>query len=125
MEEVETFVFRRISQEFPQLDIDDIHELMDIVAKNYELNEDNVVKIEKYISEKIIVDDRKSFINTDLDLYHQCCESNVDDGEAAMNDYIERFKEKYGFSAWKTRGYFSDPEKFDCGKYKEVFVWCE
>lgn len=123
-EEVEDFVRTQLEKQFPQLDIDDIFELMDVISKRYEFKDDNIVRIDKYISEKIIMDDRKSFINTDLDLYHQCCENNYDDKDGAMDEYIKRFRAKYGFDVWKSQGYFSDPEKFGCGEYKDVYIWC-
>ena len=122
--EIEDYVLNRIAQEFPQLNLEDIGKLSHIVCNSYELKKDNIGRIDKYISEKIIMDSRKDFINTDLELYHQCCENNFDDEDSAMDEYIEKFKEKYGFDVWKSTGYFSSPDKFECGEYKEIFIWC-
>lgn len=124
-EYVEQSLFDIICLQFPQLDIEDVSELISIVSNSFELKKQNIPLMEKFVNERISLEDRKTLINYNIELYRNSCEKNYDKGDEAMEHYIEQLQDTYGVKIWKTQGYFSDPEKFDCGEYKEIYVWCE
>ena len=122
---VEQSLFDIICKQFPQLDIEDVTELIGIMSNYFEFKEQNIPMMEKFVNEDISLEDRKSLINYNIEMYRDSCEKNYDNGDEAIEHYIKQLQATYGVRIWKTQGYFSDPEKFDSGEYKDIYVWCK
>ncbi len=114
VDEVQDNIFEYVAQEFPNLEIEDLHEITEVVGLGWDWKEENLPYMKKYIDNKISVEDRKKIINVNIELYRKCNEDNPMDYESSIQQYIEYLNDIYEAVIWRTH----------CGD-DEVFVWCD
>lgn len=118
-EEVQDIIFEELTQEFPRLTIETIHEIMEIVGDGWDWEERFLPTMRRYIQNKICIFTEEELIDFGDELYDE------DYYDGYIEGYIDDLQNRKFCVVWKGEQYKRADEICDLEETEEIYIYCE